>query len=181
MKSIIKISILGLVVLFTGVAVAAITRELSVSGQICQATSGSVTIGQFGVQNNSNSTSATVLCPLQPVIRSGHDARSYLSAAGSSCTFDPIRGPHVTFYDRHSTQDVSCTLRSQWDDGTISFTSTVSSSSSGAAAQSRFWSTGGDRETMFGESWVVSCTIPPVENGAVSHVTSFVLQYCDAT
>jgi hypothetical protein len=181
-KTIAKLSVVGLVLVTSGVASAAVARRAVVSGLVCQATSGSVSRNQWGVNNPSTSSSASVLCPLTLTVRDndGPYAASYLSSTGTNCDFASRLRPTVTIYDRNSTEDVSCTLFYLHHDGTIMGSATVKST--GYSSDYKILTFPAPDWLMSYQSLVVRCNIPPTQSGiGSSHVTAFNVQWCDQT
>jgi len=138
------------------VASSADARTLVATGAECQAEAGStcVSFSQFGAQNNC-STTQNIECPI---------THSY-SGSPTVTQF------YFTGYDRHSTQNVTCTLRKVDGGGNILFSSSKNTTNEGASHQTIVWLNLNQTQGFW---WNMRCSLPPVEAGEISHLTSYV-------
>jgi hypothetical protein len=146
-----------------------------ISGAICQGPSGSVQQDKWGIKNNSG-TAAVVACAL-PMPNSSAGTAYLSGTTATNCGYSNLFKPYVTVYDRHSSQNVSCTLFALGFDGNTHASWSVASSSSQGSAQT-LWFPFTDRWVVSNYTWYLECSIPPPENGAVSHVTSVNMSFC---
>jgi len=136
----------------------------TVSGSICVptlASRNSVDYNSYGVHNTS-STTATVQCavPIQ------------WTTTPTNPTFTAI---WVGIYDRNSSNDVQCAVKLTYSDGSDVITP-LAVNSTGGGPGSPFQLQGATFPagvTAFGDHQLtVICTIPGVQSGSFSHVTS---------
>lgn len=125
-------------------------------GSECQPDLGSTCINysQFGAHNICGSTQA-LECPI---------THSY-SGTPTITQF------YYVGYDRHSTQDVSCTIRRTDGGGNILFSSSKNTTGDSASSQTIVWLSLGQTQTAW---WSMRCTLPPAESGDFSHLASYV-------
>jgi hypothetical protein len=131
-------------------------RTYMYPGAVCQAALpsqvGCIENTQFGVHNVCGSI-ATVECPLD----------SGFLGLGATVSFVSFTG-----YDRSTLSNVSCQVQKVNSDGGVLFTSTISTTGSGAGSQllSTFPNIS---ENGF---WRMRCSIPAVQAGQFSHVAT---------
>jgi len=114
---------------------------------------------QFGVHNNSTNP-ATIECPLG--------------------TYSPLSGrtllhAQMSVYDRSTTADVACELRNVNSAGGIVRSFSAISQGGGPGTISQILDFEVEPGTPFLGFWVLHCTLPGSEGGALSHVTTTVL------
>jgi hypothetical protein len=120
----------------------------------CITTSGSVTYHhQWGLYNPSTSSSATVVCPLV----SESDVDGIFAEA------------NVVVWDRHTSQNITCTFFNLDDWGSIVTSSSRTTSGFSSSSITLNWGWGG----LFNRLSVLQCTLPPVDNGQQSYLTSY--------
>src|SRR5688572_16347422 len=138
------------------VASSADARTMVVSGSACQPEAGSTCIqySQYGAHNVCTSTQ-NLECPI---------THSYNGSPN-------VTQVYFTGYDRHSTQNVTCTIRRQDAGGDILFSAARSTSGEGAADQIAVWL---NLTQPQGFWWSMRCSLPPAEAGEWSHLTSYV-------
>jgi hypothetical protein len=110
-----------------------------------------ISVGNYGVQNNSTSVAAGVQCPAATVF-------------GNQLSYADI-----IVYDRNPSTNICCTIMSLSSEGVILASSTPCSSGSGSPSQQIFWSPPGGT----GGNVQISCSIPPVSGGNISHVAHY--------
>lgn len=126
-------------------------------GQDCQPEFGSTCINysQFGAHNVC-STTQNLECPVTHIF-------------GGSPTITQF---YFTAYDRHSTQNVTCTIRRTDGGGNILFSSSKNTINEGAGVQTITWLNLNQTQNAW---WSMRCSLPPVEAGEFSHLTSYVM------
>ena len=127
------------------------------NGAFCQK-SGVVYGPQFGV-HVVGGAATTVICPVQ---------------RDQGQTWNLLKRVRVNAYDRHSTANVTCTLNALGQSGVLLFqTSTLSTSGATGPVQAIEWlpNIGLDHQITL----TITCSIPPPENNAVSHVASYLI------
>jgi hypothetical protein len=143
----------------------ATSRLHTVHGTICQPTStsvGSIEYTQFGTQNISTTATANVECPLPidyqvlPVIE----------------VLDQVQ---LIAYDRSTTADVSCSLRNVDVSGNVLMSLPKSTSGGGPGTGSQAVVFTPPAGTMISGIWSLVCSIPAVQSGAFSHVTTVLI------
>ncbi len=108
---------------------------------------------QYGVHNTSSSNTAFVQCPFN------------LPFNGTL----RVSSVYVTVYDRHPSQDVTCTLIGVGLEGSTLWSR--SASSSGSSASHTFLSF--SPPNQFVATMNMTCSLPPITNSGVSHVTTY--------
>lgn len=144
--------------IFCSLSTGAFAADLLFAGSYCQprVPDDNVQYNRFGVTANGDDT-ANVECPFWLPFQGGLT----------------VRGVDLTFYDRHPSQDVECTVRIIALEGSVSASRTVSSSGSSAIHQFRVanFSNSPALGTLH-----MTCSIPPNVGGAFSHVTTYRLR-----
>ncbi len=129
-----------------------------VNGNSCQPTAqsrASVDVSEWGVQNNSTSTSARVHCP---IVYSLQKNAPYVVA--------------VDVYDRHPTENIVCTLRGQESDGRTVLTRIGYSSGGGAGGGVQKIVLALDNSPSRPVYYSLQCELPKAVSGWVSHIAS---------
>jgi hypothetical protein len=147
----------------------AVIRVYNYSGTVCQPVSGattSVDYSQFGIQNNSASA-ITVECPLNTTVLSSELQTTFGSAI-------------ISGYDRSTTSNVSCTLQTVDSAGNVTFSMPGSSSGGGpGSGPTGILSFSQVPPGVADGYWRLRCTIPGVQSGWASHVTSITLNFTE--
>jgi hypothetical protein len=150
----------------------------TMNGSACvpvQGSEGLVGYSQYGVHNASDSSSATVICPLTPTIINGPP---YFASRpqGGGCWADNSARPIVTVYDRSRDADVSCSLLVLTSEGAVWQSWSVASSGFGSASQALQLPVS---TTPFTSTYVLMCTLPPIDPATgYSHVAHLNLPMC---
>jgi hypothetical protein len=100
-----------------------------------------------------------------------------LGASAGGCNIDTSQRPWVDVYDRHSTQNVSCTLFHLDGSSVVIASFTASSSGSGNAAQRLFFAAEGEIVHP-GDRLVATCSVPPITSD-MSYVSNFGVPACE--
>ena len=126
------------------------------TGAECQPETGSTCIQftQFGAHNICTTTQG-LECPI---------THSYVGS-------QTITQFYFIGYDRHSSQNVSCTIRRTDGAGNILFSSSKNTTGESATSQLIVWLNLNQTQSAW---WNMRCTLPPVEAGEFSHLSSFV-------
>jgi hypothetical protein len=131
------------------------------NGNLCQSSSPAIEHGYYGVQNNST-TAVTVFCPVTlPIFGNGVIMTSL----------------ELGVYDRNSSANISCTLSGTYpNDGAGDNHATAVSSGGGPGTPFTAVSQSIPRikpsDTLF-----LQCTIPPAQQGWVSHIQQYAVYY----
>lgn len=127
---------------------------------LCQPLLGSLSCieySQYGVHNVCTGT-ATVECPL-PTSKPSSGSINVTQAA-------------VFAYDRNTSTNVSCSVQRTDYQGSLLYSTTLSTSGSGSGVQAKY--------ATFTQShdgyWRMRCSIPAVQSGNLSHVANAYLQ-----
>lgn len=129
----------------------------TIPGVACSRLSGGTYGTWYGtVMNQSESTSMTVMCPLvkRKTLTPGYDWHNFVT--------------RVQVYDRHTSDNVSCTRRSEYVSGSSLFFEEASANTTGSSSSVKtldFYETG---EVNFYD--YVQCTLPAKQSGNLSHV-----------
>jgi len=132
------------------------SRSFRYPGAVCQPVQGSagcVEYSQYGVHNTCGST-ATVECAL-PIDT-------------TTSTIINVDYWSLALYDRNTSTNVSCTLNKVYIDGSIQYTTTLTSS--GSSASNIYLTVGPGLAQNGNYTWRARCTIPAVQSGNFSHI-----------
>ena len=165
MKKLVTMKKLVLATLTVGVALAssqAFARTVLIPGTVCQPIQGAqgcVEYSQYGTHNIC-ATTITVECPLP-------------ASEPNASPHPSVYQVYYTAYDRHTTQNVSCTIQKTDTSGNSTYSATASTGGGGVGSGVQF-------PIVFpnvGQDgwWRLSCTIPGVQAGWFSHVTNILL------
>ena len=101
---------------------------------------------------------------------------STTSALGLMCPFVKdsagVTSGSVTVYDRHPSQDISCTIFSELNNASGNFFTSAAVTSSGFGSAPQVLGFGALPNN---EYYYATCTLPPSSAGNVSHLASFVV------
>jgi hypothetical protein len=154
---------------FAGTAHANVNRSFNFHGFDCRPSNADrdkVEYNEYGVYNNW-AAPVTVTCPV-------HILRTV--GVGSQDNPEWVGGYVWYAYDRHASQDVSCTVKGIDPNGVTKYTATNATSGGGPTAGVQFRSGSfpvDDRSADY--NWLVTCTLPAVWGGAPSYLTSGVI------
>jgi hypothetical protein len=161
---------------------AAEPRMNNLPGTVCQSSDSIPTYVPEGIGNDTSQT-MHLACPLSLTVRNITDfstTNTALLAAsgGNGC---PSTGdlPAVTFLDRSSSADISCTLNVLDSGNVIQSSFTVTSSGSSINAQRKTWAVP-TRMDLTGKHLYVECDVPPLDpTGGRSLIEGFSIATCD--
>ncbi len=132
-------------------------------GTVCQPMAGSVGFvdyDQFGVHNISTGATVNVECPL-PI-----DVQVFPTVS------EQIDFVQVVAYDRSTTANVNCALRSVDIKGNVLTYLPASTSNGGPGSGEQYLSFTPPANTPLAGFWSLVCSIPAVQSGAFSHVST---------
>jgi len=111
---------------------------------------------QYGVGNADGSNVANVICPLE------------------NLASDEITSAVAIVYDRHSSQDITCTLYRLLGSGEVDITYPPDSdTTSGSGAGTKVLSMSlPDPSPIVPYNYIVACSLPPIGSGGYSHIAS---------
>ena len=138
--------------------------ESKQNGNICHAAAAELSkIGrnQYGVHNASTTSAASVWCPIE---------RRTLNSSDNE---GPTINLEVKYYDRNSSSDVECTLMMFDVAGNAVWSSTRSSNGvNDASSHALLFAPPYDHGALETNNMLINCSIPPAQNGSVSHIAS---------
>ena len=128
-------------------------------------TAANISRTQYGVQNNSTTTSATVWCPIQPTVPALWASYKLYSS--------------LIAYDRHSSLDVQCTFFELYSTGDT-YWSVGGLATTGSSLSPQQLVFNDTSYTNFGTDLAWRCTLPPQQSGSFpSHVANVVASAAD--
>lgn len=154
-SKLLSVTIIGMG-LTTAMNLPVLAADVIYHGNFCAPNRTSVNLverNQFGVNNASNGTTASVQCPFQLPFNASLK----------------VTNVWLTVYDRNPTTNIECTLKGVGLEGSTIWTRTASSSGSGAIHQFLSF----NPPSAFVATMNMSCSIPTTTASGTSHITTY--------
>jgi hypothetical protein len=166
-------------ILFAATSAQASRNETAaVHGTICQQDSNSGhPFYVLGGVSNDQASALQVGCPIPISTMSSSNAVS-IGASGQGCSADAASNPWVDVFDRHRTQDVSCTLLLLDETGSVLSSFNVQTSGFASGVTRLFFNTG-KLTVLPGHHLVGQCIIPGPD-ADLSYVADFGVPMCES-